>query len=211
LQRLVYSTTYQLLGWPRPLLKDPIAAMSAEWLARQFNMDVVVMLRHPGAFVHSMKRLGWRFDYQHFLEQPALVADWLHPFEAELRRQPDDLIEESAVLWKCTYHVLNGYIQRNPGWIVKRHEDVSLDPVEQFRDLYARLGLAFTHSIQARIEKATAASNPEHAPQNVTHHLQRDSRALVHTWKQTLDEGEIQRIRELTEPVAGLFYQDEDW
>src|SRR5439155_664004 len=41
----------------RPLLKDPIAAFSASWLARTFGMATVVVVRHPGAFASSLKRL----------------------------------------------------------------------------------------------------------------------------------------------------------
>ncbi len=32
----------------RPLMKDPIAVLAAPWLAREFGMQVVVMIRHPG-------------------------------------------------------------------------------------------------------------------------------------------------------------------
>jgi hypothetical protein len=41
----------------RPLVKDPIAIMSAEWIARRFNAQAVVMIRHPAAFASSIKRL----------------------------------------------------------------------------------------------------------------------------------------------------------
>jgi hypothetical protein len=51
----------------RPLLKDPIAVFSAEWLADTFDMNVVVMIRHPGGFAASLKRLGWT------VEQAALL------------------------------------------------------------------------------------------------------------------------------------------
>ena len=47
----------------RPLLKDPIAIMSCEWLAETFNMDVIVVIRHPAAFVASLKVAGWEFAF----------------------------------------------------------------------------------------------------------------------------------------------------
>src|SRR5205085_10560791 len=42
-----------------PLLKDPIALFSAEWLASRFDMNVIVMIRHPAAFASSLRRLNW--------------------------------------------------------------------------------------------------------------------------------------------------------
>ena len=47
----------------RPLMKDPIALLSAEWLAEEFDMDVIIMIRHPAAFVGSLKRTGWNFPF----------------------------------------------------------------------------------------------------------------------------------------------------
>ena len=41
----------------RPVVKDPIALLSAEWLAERFGMDVVVLVRHPAGFAASLNRL----------------------------------------------------------------------------------------------------------------------------------------------------------
>lgn len=211
LQRLLYATTYRLGRWPRPLLKDPVAALSAEFLATHYNVNVVVTIRHPVAVVNSINRVGWRYDgYGHFLDTQ-LINDWLYPFKSDLQREPADIIEESAIYWKCINFVLNEYIKRNSNWIVKRHEDISLDPIKHFDDIYTRLGLPFTDTVKARIKKLRLHIILNNAPSNVTHHLQRDSRALAHSWKQTVGEDEIKRIRELTESVASQLYNDDEW
>ncbi len=60
-----------------PLVKDPIALFSAEWLAATFDMRVLVMIRHPAAFAASIRRRGWRHRFADFLEQPLLMRDLL--------------------------------------------------------------------------------------------------------------------------------------
>ena len=55
----------------RPLMKDPIALLSAEWLADSFGMDVVVLIRHPAAFAASLKRLGWKHSFATFIQDGA--------------------------------------------------------------------------------------------------------------------------------------------
>lgn len=70
----------------RPLLKDPIAVFSAEWLQSRFNMDVVVLIRHPAAFAGSIKVKNWTYPFAHFLEQPLLMKDYLHPFERDIQK-----------------------------------------------------------------------------------------------------------------------------
>jgi hypothetical protein len=47
----------------RPLIKDPIACFSSAWLAKNFDLAVVVLFRHPAAFYQSLKRLNWHFDF----------------------------------------------------------------------------------------------------------------------------------------------------
>ena len=66
---------FHRLRGARPLIKDPIAVFSAEWLASAFDMGVVVMIRHPAAFASSLKRLGWQFDFNDLLQQPLLLRE----------------------------------------------------------------------------------------------------------------------------------------
>ena len=46
-----------------PIIKDPIALFSAPWLAKTFDMNVLVMIRHPAAFCSSLKLKDWKFDF----------------------------------------------------------------------------------------------------------------------------------------------------
>ncbi len=64
-------------------MKDPLALFSSEWLASEFDMDVVLLVRHPAAFAASVRRQGYHHPFSHFLLQPALM-DRLRPFEAEI-------------------------------------------------------------------------------------------------------------------------------
>lgn len=65
----------------RPLLKDPIAIMSAPWLYNKVDCDVIVCIRHPAAFVASIKEKDWDFDFNQLLEQEKLMKEKLYPFQ----------------------------------------------------------------------------------------------------------------------------------
>ncbi|MHC4505780.1 MAG: sulfotransferase, partial [Planctomycetota bacterium] len=137
---------YRALGAP-PLVKDPIALFSAEWLASRFGMDVVIVIRHPAGFASSLKRLGWTFPFPDLLDQPLLMRDLLRPFEAELARRaerPGDILDQAALLWRMMHHVIADYRTRHPGWTFVRHEDLSREPVREFEGLFGKLGLGFT-------------------------------------------------------------------
>ena len=131
----------------RPLLKDPFAVFSVPWFAEVLGCQVIILVRHPLAFVSSLKRLQWTFDFQDLLSQPLLMRDHLEPFRDQMSamiNNPDDVIAQGSLLWRMVYSVVDGYRSSYPEFMVVRHEDLSRNPEGGFRDLYASLGLAFT-------------------------------------------------------------------
>ncbi len=203
---------YRLRG-ARALLKDPIAVFSAEWLAEQFDMDVVVLVRHPAAFAGSLARLGWSHPFAHFLAQPLLMRDHLAAFEDEIRAYAGEerpILDQAALLWRMIYSVVRTYVARHPGWIVVRHEDLSRDPVGQFRMLYERLDLSFTPDVAWAIESHTGPANPREAPRGASA-WRLDSRANVEAWRRRVGPADAERIRAAVEDVSRTYYHDEDW
>jgi hypothetical protein len=201
----------------RPLIKDPIALFSTPWLAERFDMDVVLMVRHPAAFAWSLIRLDWRFDLANWLDQPLLLRDLIGPWEDDIRRLHErgregrTAIEEAALLWSVMYGVADCWRAQHPDWRFLRHEDISADPRRGFADLCAALAVPFDVRISDMVETTTAGDNPVVAPANRAHALQRDSRANRRAWVEHLGPGDIDTLRELTAPVAARWYAPEDW
>lgn len=198
----------------RPLIKDPIALMSAGWMARRFDMQVVVMIRHPAAFVASMKRLNWGFDPTRWaLSQKLLLGDYLSPLKDELRRLRDsgsDFIGQNALLWKTAYFVVSKYQEQYPDWIYLRHEDLSREPLSGYEQLFQMLGLTFTNEVEEKIIEYSNESNPSQSG-GVDKLLKLNSKKVISQWKKVLSAEEIGRIKEIVGDVADLFYSDEDW
>lgn len=198
----------------RPLIKDPIALMSAEWLTRRFDMHCIVLIRHPAAFVASMKRLGWASHPEKWaLPQLLLMRDYLRPFEEQIRKMSEgehDLIERASLAWKMHHHVISLYRARNKDWIFLRHEDISRDALTSFEMLYDRLGLPFTEEARKVIVEYSGKANPERAT-GTEKTLKLDSRQNISSWKHRLSAEEISRIRSYVEDVAREFYSDSDW
>jgi hypothetical protein len=195
----------------RPLVKDPIALLSAEWLAESFGMDVVVLIRHPAAFAASLKRLGWKHSFATFV-QDGRVPEVLRPYEAEIREQgerPGDILAQAALLWRLLYNAVDGYRERHPGWAFVRHEDASAAPVATFERLYAQLGLDFTPWARETIARSSASDNPAALP--TPHAIELDSAASLGRWRGDLTAEEVETLRERTRDVWPRFYSDEDW
>jgi Sulfotransferase family len=195
----------------RPLVKDPIALLSAEWLAESFGMDVVVLIRHPAAFAASLKRLGWKHSFATFI-QDGRVPEVVRPYEAEIREQaerPGEILAQAALLWRLLYNAVDGYRERHPDWAFVRHEDASAEPVATFERLYSTLGLELTPAAREAIVRASAPDNP--AELSTPHAVELDSAASLGRWRADLTAEEVETLRERTRDVWPRFYSDEDW
>ena len=126
-----------LMRGQRALLKDPFAVFSVPWFANKLNCKVVVTVRHPAAFASSLQRLNWNFDFNDLLDQPLLMRDHLGKYRGEMSAiRAEDVIGQAALLWKMIYSVVYKFKEMNPEWMIVRHEDLSRDPVNKYRELY---------------------------------------------------------------------------
>lgn len=199
-------------GHQRPLLKDPFAIFSTPWFATRLGCQVVMSVRHPAAFASSLKRLGWSFDFKDLLAQPLLMRDWLGPYRSKIEAMPtDDVIGQSSLLWQIIYKTVSELKQSFPEFLIVRHEDLSLNPLNGFQSLYASLGLRFSQRAQEAVLRSSSSDNPQEASRNAAHAIRLDSRTSIYNWKRRLQTIEIDRIRELTAEVAKDFYPEGEW
>ena len=203
---------YGLEEGRRALVKDPFAVFSTEWFAQKLKFQMVISVRHPLAFVSSLKRLNWSFDFQDLLDQPLLMRDHLEPYRSQMESaKSKNVIEQAALLWKMIYKTIHSTLNLNPDFILIRHEDLSHDSVTGFRNLYEALGLDYTHHIEKSILASSSSENPMELSRKKVHDVRLDSRANMSNWKKRLADDEINRVREMTGDVAQLFYTEAEW
>lgn len=195
----------------RVLIKDPIASLSSEWLANNFTLDVIVLVRHPAAFAASLKRMQWYFPFDHLLQQEQLMDDLLYPFRREIEAGYTDIIKQAALIWNIIYHVLSIYVERNPDWIVVKHEVLSLKPVDELHVLYEELGLTWSLDVESGISRYTTKDKRADLKKGVAHQMVRDSKKNISRWKSMLSDNEIAIVRRTTDNIACKYYTDMDW
>ena len=176
-------------------------------------MQILVVIRHPAAFCSSLKLKGWSFDFNSFLDQPNLMDCYLSEFANDINmyaKKPPGVVEQAALLWNIFHAVVLQYRSEHGDWLFCRHEDLSKDPVTEFRSVFEFLGLDFDESIELKILESTGAKNPQE--QVAGKNLRRDSRKNIFNWKSRLSTDEIAYIRRKTEHLACCFYDNErDW
>lgn len=196
-----------------PVVKDPIALLSTEWLAATFGARPVVTIRHPAAFAASRLRIGWHFDFRHLAEQPLGLRDHFAADADEIRdfaAAPRPILEQSILLWRLLHGVIDGYRQRHPDWIFVRHEDVSAEPIPAFERLYAQLGLTFDDTARGLV-RSTSQGEVATPAAGELGTLRRDSRGAAQAWRTALDDGQVERIRQGVGSLAERFFDDSEW
>ena len=151
---------------PVKLLKDPIALFSVPWLAKSFNVQPVILIRHPAAFVLSIKEKEWWFDFTNFLEQPNFFNDGLEFLQNEVEvyqshKESKTIVENAALLWKVCYAQVWVYQKNHPQWYYVTHEDLSVNPEIEFKKIFTYLDLEFNGEVQDYIAKTTKAKSSE--------------------------------------------------
>ena len=195
-----------------PLIKDPICLTAVEWIHKRWKSKNVFLIRHPAAFVSSLLRLNWRFNFENFIKQPELINRFLKPYESDINSPPEDFISEASLIWLCTTKIIIDYQEIYPNWIYIRHEDLSYNPIKEFKLLFKKLELPYTSKVKRLIKATSHHTNPsEVSDKSKVHQLQRNSKENIKNWKKRLTNKEIKRIRDMTEHISNKFYSDIDW
>jgi hypothetical protein len=212
---------YQQFLWHRfqgstPIIKDPFALFSAAWLAERFGVAVVVVIRHPAAFVSSIKKLHWSHPFSHFLAQSLLMQNVLYPFADEIKEYTEsehNIIDQAILLWRLIHHTILQYQQHHPDWIFIRHEDLSQAPLPGFGNLFSKLNLEFSEHVKEMIDMYSNNTNPREpdTPIDCESTLKRNSQLNIWNWKNRLTAGEIEEIRYRVADISQFFYSDDEW
>ncbi len=191
----------------RYVFKDPLALMSAEWIYENYGWDIVILIRHPAAFVASLKVKDWQFYFKYFNDQEDLInihlkeyADVIHEYAAN---RPD-IIKQGILLWNILYSLVFYYQEKyKDQWYFVKHEELSAKPIKEFEKLYQFLEIDFDESVKKHITQSTSSKE-----QTL---LKRDSKKNILSWQSRLSSEEINEIKEGTKQVWKRFYSEEDW
>ncbi|MBN7801925.1 sulfotransferase domain-containing protein [Algoriphagus aestuariicola] len=201
----------------RTIIKDPIAIMSAEWIYKNHDVDVVVLIRHPAAFVASIKVKNWHFDFAQYEKQHALMKKHLSNYKAiinEFANNKKDIIDQGILLWNTIHEVILNYQNKyEKEWHFVKHEDLSADPILEFGKLFSGLGLDFDSKVQAYVNVTSNSEQNSDIVKKSTAiaNVNRNSSENIKAWKKRLSEDEIERIKTGTKGLWEKFYVEDDW
>ena len=193
-----------------PIVKDPFILLAIEAIQpRLTRRPVVVAVRHPCAWIASLRRMGWPAgpELNALIRQRELHETYLSDLLPHRDWEQADELEAGARAWACLYRMV---------LVQSRSSEVAVVPMETFgetpdhviRRLFAITRLPAPEPIVQIADEFTRQTGvvvPQHGKR---HELRRDAKALSTAWRSHFDEAEVRVVRRITEPVFSEFYSD---
>jgi len=201
----VKFTRYRTLQ-KTPLLKDPIALFSTPWLHSKFGLQTIVLIRHPAAFVSSILKAGWHFDFTHFTAQNNLMIE-LEEYNSKIvdfAEHHKPLIDQAILLWLVFHTYILKLKNKNfSNMTFIRHEDISRNPTLEFKRLFDWLNLEY---IEKDILPYITEKNKSLIYNDPNNNLYRNPEENLFSWKDRLKDDEIEYIFNKVKQVSINFY-----
>src|SRR5581483_4630914 len=173
-------------GTGRVVAKSIHAQLALEWLSSTFDVEVLVLLRHPANVLASWLGMNLKDSRNATLETSArvhsrFVRRWGVPLPGPGR------LEQMCWRIGLLTAALDEVLARHPEWHCRVHEELCTDPPRQFRSLFDELGLDWT--------PATAEYLDRHDQPGSGFTVERRASELPDAWQRRLDDDQLRTLR----------------
>ncbi len=172
----------------RVMVKDPTASLMSAWIAKQFETQILFVIRHPCGFASSLDALDWKLGVNSLLRQNHLMQDHLEGFREVLNRARNDKWLSRGAVWGAIHKVFTRQLECWPDWRLLKYEDLCDDPVSQFETLTEEFGLKLNLRSRQKIAALSATDSTDSGS------TRRNSRMMPDIWRQRMSPGEIDAV-----------------
>lgn len=120
---------------------------------------------------------------------------------------PDDVVGNGALLWRIIYEIVAGQLN-SENVVMVRHEDLSREPLDEFSRLFQKFDLQWSSNVRDAILASTDQMNPTELPSRNPFQTRVNSRANLTNWKHRLDDTDVERVLEITQPTLSRYYPE---
>lgn len=142
------------------LIKEVRINLLLKWLKTNFpDLRVVLLLRHPFAVAHSLVTLSWPSHLDAYLTQPRLVADFLRPFEKELKQCQGDF-EKHVCAWCIQNYVplMQFKDHDHSDLYIAFYEKFCINPIAETKALFKWLDQDCSTIVGSNLKKTSETS-----------------------------------------------------
>jgi hypothetical protein len=170
----------------RIIAKSIHAELSLEWIASEFDITPLVLLRHPANVLASWMEVQLKDGRNSTLESRSEVRA-RYTDRWDVPQPGNDPIEKMSWRIGLLIAALEEALERHPEWHVRTHEQLCTDSVATFRTLFDDLGLTWSD--------ATAEYLVENDTPGDGFATRRVASELSDSWQRRLDDEQLATLR----------------
>ena len=167
------------------------------WLARQFSITPILIIRHPCATILSQSRQGWGLNQ---IPSCATVCDRFPFFNKILETLKTDL--EYTAAWWCIQNYVPLSYARQAGILVVSYEELVQNPRVVISNLVTQLNLS-----DLNIDRATFLRPSQMAKRNSAVMQKKDA---LSSWMGVWSKSELEQIMTTTSRFGLDFYTSDN-
>lgn len=181
----------------RLVIKE-VNPLALAWLIGRYRPRVIYLLRHPAAVASSFERMGWTTGtLQQRLQSHATTVASTGSFWA-------DQGSLQALALRTALHCLRSHTD----FQIVRYEDLCMDPLKIFRDLYNFSELSWSDEVARRID---GMSKEQTSGDTGDYGVHRESRTMTEKWRTEVSEQALAEIRQTYLLDNPEYYSEQDW
>lgn len=179
----------------RIVVKCPYLTLSAQYLIERHDFRVLFTVRHPGAFLASLRRVQWD------------AAVWLDDLveqgscSRDERAMATTQAAQAGLLWRIVNrHALETRRLFPDSAVLLSHEDFCADPHGEMARVTQGLSIDYSPRMQKAVSHATAG-DVVIPPEGKVELLVRNASAMVGEWRNRVSARDEAELREICEPL----------
>lgn len=191
----------------RFVMKNINATPLIDLFTKKFDTDIVYLLRHPGAVAESLLQKDWNSTARVYLENSVYGAT----LKDEQRELAQRIMEKGSpfsqcVLEWCLDNLYPLSVWQDRPWLTLSYEELVLRPHEISQMLCRRLRLPDPERMNRVLQLPSRTTSVDSKRVIQT----KGPKELVGRWLKHIDQGEIERMRELLNAFGVEVYRADD-
>jgi hypothetical protein len=187
---------------PRIVAKSIHAQLAVEWLADEFDLEVVLLLRHPANVLASWMEVHLKDARNSTLEsRPEIRSRYLEPWG--IPPPGPDPVERMSWRIALLTAAIEDVHARHPEFQLRTHEQLCTDPPAEFSQLFDDVGLPWGEASETFLK--------DHNVPGTGFAVRRVASDLSDSWQQRLDDAQVSTLRRVLEWFPISTWTDADF
>jgi hypothetical protein len=175
-----------------------------DWLAARWDVNVVVVSRHPLAVIASWIELGFSGDNPRLENDPRIQDRYLERWDVRPLRKHSSLLSSTAWVVGLLRAAHDEAAARHPEWLQVSHDELCGSPDVGFRHLADECGLLWNRDAERFLQETNRPGSG--------YDIHRPTKEQPARWRQRFDTKDVKEIARVLErfPIRGWPNQAHD-